>query len=99
MGSWCIREVPLAVDRLFPNHDAVIAIACVIQGIHPTLIMCAGITSGLTTIHTHQKPGIFCVLTTNTIEQAEERAKPNATDNKGYEAALTAIEMVNLTRH
>lgn len=93
-------EVPVIADIIFPKYDAIIAIACVIQGDTPHFdYVCQGITSGITTaIHTHQRPGIFCVLTTNTVEEAEERSKPNSTNNKGYEAALTAIEMANLCR-
>ena len=92
-------EVPLLVDQIFPTVDAVIAIACVIKGDTPHFdYVCQGITSGLTTaIHTHQKPGIFCVLTTNTIEQAQERAQPNSVNNKGYEAAIGALEMLNIS--
>ena len=87
-------EVPVVADKIFPNYDAVIAIACVIKGDTPHFdYVCDAITNGLTTaIHTHQKPGIFCVLTTNTVGQAEERAIPNSPDNKGYEAAIAAIE-------
>ncbi|MEK9727778.1 MAG: 6,7-dimethyl-8-ribityllumazine synthase [Candidatus Margulisiibacteriota bacterium] len=91
-------EVPVIVDRIFPQYDAVIAIACVIQGGTPHFdYVCDSITQGITLANnTHQKPGIFCVLTTNTVEQAEERSKANCTSNKGYEAALAAIEMANL---
>jgi 6,7-dimethyl-8-ribityllumazine synthase len=93
-------EVPLITDLILPEYDAVIAIACVIRGDTPHFdYVCNGITSGLTSaIHTHQKPAIFCVLTTDTVEQAEVRSKPNSTDNKGYEAALGAIEMATLTK-
>ena len=87
-------EVPIIVDNIFPNYDAIIAIACVIRGDTPHFdYVCQGITTGLTSaIHTHQKPGIFCVLTTDTVEQAEVRSKENSKTNKGYEAAIAAIE-------
>ena len=93
-------EVPLIVDSIFPNFDAIIAIACVIRGGTPHFdYVCQSITSGLTSaIHTHQKPGIFCVLTTDTIEQAEVRSKANSKQNKGYEAAIAAIETTNILK-
>ena len=91
-------EVPIVVDRIFPKYDVVIAIACVIRGGTPHFdYVCDGITTGITTaIHTHQKPCIFCVLTTDNEEQAHDRSKENSKDNKGYEAALAAIETANI---
>jgi 6,7-dimethyl-8-ribityllumazine synthase len=90
-------EVPVVANKLFKKVDAVIAIACVIQGDTPHFdYVCNGITQGLNlAIQSNEKPGIFCVLTTNTVAQAEERAIPNAKSNKGYEAAITAIQTVN----
>jgi len=91
-------EVPVVVDKIFPKYDVVIAIACVIRGGTPHFdYVCNGITSGITTaIHNHQKPCIFCVLTTDNEEQAHDRSKPNSKENKGYEAALAAIETANI---
>lgn len=91
-------EVPLAMTRSFDNYDAMIAIACVIQGDTPHFdYVCQGITQGIVSaINEHKKPGVFCVLTTKTVEQATDRARPHCSSNKGYEAALTAIEMVTL---
>ena len=90
-------EVPVVMATKFPNYDAMIAIACVIQGDTPHFdYVCKGITDGVTlAINDHKKPGIFCVLTTNNQREAEERSKPDKT-NKGYEAAISAIEMANL---
>ena len=91
-------EVPVVVEKLLPKVDVVIAIACVIKGDTPHFdYVCQGITSGITqAISQHKKPCIYCVLTTNTIKQAESRAVPHSTANKGYEAALAAIETANL---
>lgn len=91
-------EVPVVAERIFPKYDALIAVACVIKGDTPHFdYVCDAITQGLTLANArHKKPGIFCVLTTNTKAQADERSIPNCTSNKGYEAALTAIEMMNL---
>ncbi|MGC6367610.1 MAG: 6,7-dimethyl-8-ribityllumazine synthase [Candidatus Marinamargulisbacteria bacterium] len=91
-------EVPVVAETIFPKYDAIIAIACVIKGDTPHFdYVCDAITQGMTLANAnHKKPGIFCVLTTNTKAQADERSKPNCTSNKGYEAALTALEMINL---
>ncbi|MGY6214940.1 6,7-dimethyl-8-ribityllumazine synthase [Methylolobus aquaticus] len=94
-------ELPLAVDRVAASGscDAVIAIGAVIRGATPHFDYVAGeCVKGLTA--TSLKYGIpvaFGVLTVDTIEQAVERAGTKA-GNKGAEAAVTAIEMVNLVR-
>ena len=94
-------EVPVVVDKIFPNFDVIVAIACVIRGDTPHFdYVCQGITNGITSaIHAHQKPGIFCVLTTDTVEQAEVRSKENSKTNKGYEAAVAAIETCSVLSH
>ena len=91
-------EIPVVAENIFPNYDALIAIACVIKGDTPHFdYVCDAITQGMTLANaTHKKPGVFCVLTTNTVDEAMARSKPNCPSNKGYEAALGAIEMANL---
>ncbi len=97
-GAW---ELPLAVQRLASagNHDAIIALGCVIRGGTPHFEYVAGECSkqlsGLAL--THDVPISFGVLTTDTIEQAIERAGTKA-GNKGVDAAMAAIEMVDLLR-
>ena len=93
-------EVPVVAETIFPAYDALIAIACVIRGDTPHFdYVCDAITQGMTLANAnHKKPGIFCVLTTNTKAEADARSTPNCTSNKGYEAALTALEMVNLLK-
>jgi 6,7-dimethyl-8-ribityllumazine synthase len=90
-------EVPVVMNQQFPAFDAMIAIACIIKGDTPHFdFVCQGITQGIVLANqAHNKPGIFCVLTTNTNQQAEDRAQPNQS-NKGYEAALGAMEMASL---
>jgi 6,7-dimethyl-8-ribityllumazine synthase len=97
-GAW---EVPVAVQRLCASKkvDAVIALAAVIRGATPHFDYVAGeatkgiaIAQGQTGI-----PVAFGVLTTDTIEQAVERAGTKA-GNKGWDSALSAIEMVSLAR-
>ena len=91
-------EVPVVMAKKFENYDVMIAIACVIKGDTPHFdYVCQGITEGITmAVNDHKKPGIFCVLTTNNQKEAELRSAPNSTSNKGYEAAIAAIEMGNL---
>jgi 6,7-dimethyl-8-ribityllumazine synthase len=79
--------------------DAVICLGCVIQGDTPHFdYICQGVTVGLTevTIKT-RKPVIFGVLTTLNIDQAMDRAGGKL-GNKGEEAALTAIKMLEFER-
>lgn len=94
-------ELPLAVQAMAANgdYDAVIALGAVIRGSTPHFDYVAGEASkGLATVGlSHELPVIFGVLTTDTIEQAIERAGTKA-GNKGAEAALSAVEMVSLLR-
>lgn len=97
-GSW---ELPLIVKTLAEQkrHDAIIALGAVIRGDTPHFDYVAGECAR----HLSQIPletGVpvaFGVLTTNTVEQAIDRAGAKA-GNKGFDAALSAIEMVNVMR-
>lgn len=92
-------EIPLACDRLAVSGrvDAVLALGCVIRGATPHFdYVCSEASKGISAVG--QKTGLpvaFGLLTVDTIEQAIERAGTKA-GNKGVDAALTAIEMVNL---
>lgn len=92
-------EMPVATQRLAQtgNYDAIIGLGAVIRGSTPHFDFVAGEASkGMASVALdHGLPVIFGVLTTDTIEQAIERAGTKA-GNKGAEAAITAIEMVNL---
>ena len=94
-------EIPLALQRLAAGKrfDALIALGAVIRGATPHFDYVAGeCAKGLTHVSLqHDIPVAFGVLTVDTIEQAVERAGTKA-GNKGVDAALTAIEMVNLLR-
>ena len=60
--------------------------------------MCAEVSKGVATVSLNSNiPVIFGVLTTNSIEEAIERAGTKA-GNKGFDAAVTALEMVNLLK-
>lgn len=94
-------EMPLAVDKVAAqrNCDGIVALGAVIRGATPHFDYVAGeCTSGLAAVsRQHGMPIGIGVLTTDTIEQAIERAGTKA-GNKGEEAALAVIEMVNLLR-
>lgn len=97
-GSW---EIPITVKALAGarRHDAIIALSAVIRGDTPHFDYVAGqAASGIA--QTSLDSGIpvaFGVLTTNTVEQALDRAGLKS-GNKGFDAAMTAIEMANLLR-
>ncbi|MCG6869555.1 MAG: 6,7-dimethyl-8-ribityllumazine synthase [Gammaproteobacteria bacterium] len=95
-GAW---ELPLAAKRVAAARraDAVIALGCVIRGSTPHFDYVAGeCAKGLARVSLdHELPVLLGVLTTDTIEQAIERAGTKA-GNKGVDAAMGAIEMVNL---
>jgi 6,7-dimethyl-8-ribityllumazine synthase len=92
-------EIPLAVQRMAASgkYDAVIAVGCVIRGGTPHFDYVAAETAkgiGLVSLNSGV-PVLFGVLTTDSIEQAIERAGTKA-GNKGASAAMAAIEMANL---
>jgi len=97
-GAW---EVPLAVSRIAQSKkvDAIVALAAVIRGATPHFDVIVGeVSKGLAQIQLQMNvPISFGVLTTDTIEQAIERAGTKA-GNKGWDAAVSAIEMVTLLR-
>lgn len=94
-------ELPLVAERLARSgeHDAVIALGCVIRGGTAHFDHVAGeAAKGLAAVASRTGvPVVFGVLTTENVEQAVDRAGVKM-GNKGAEAAATAIEMVNLLR-
>ena len=94
-------EMPLAAQRIAAKKqfDAIIALGAVIRGGTPHFEYVAGeCTKGLAHVSSaYDVPVAFGVLTVDTIEQAIERSGTKA-GNKGVEAAMSAIEMVNLLR-
>ena len=95
-------EMPIAAQRLAAGkrYDAIIALGAVIRGGTPHFEYVAGeCTKGLSSVSMqHDIPVAFGVLTVDSIEQAIERAGTKA-GNKGAEAAMSAIEMINLLRN
>ena len=97
-GSW---EMPVTVSALLSQkrHDAIICLGAVIRGETPHFDYVAGeAAKGLAQASLASGvPVAFGVLTTNTLDQAIDRAGAKG-GNKGFEAAMTAIEMANLLR-
>ncbi len=94
-------EIPLVAKKMAntKKYDAVICLGAVIKGSTPHFdYVCAEASKGIASVSLNTEiPVIFGVLTTDTIEQAIERAGTKA-GNKGYDAAMTAIEMANLLK-
>jgi 6,7-dimethyl-8-ribityllumazine synthase len=94
-------EIPLAAKKMAKSnkYDAVICLGAVIRGATPHFDYVSGeVSKGIASVTLETEvPVIFGVLTTDTIEQAIERAGTKA-GNKGYDAAVTAIEMANLLK-
>ncbi|KAF5053723.1 6,7-dimethyl-8-ribityllumazine synthase [bioreactor metagenome] len=92
-------EIPLAAKKMAQSgkYSAVICLGAVIKGSTPHFdFVSSEVSKGIANVSLETGlPVVFGVLTTDTIEQAIERAGTKA-GNKGYDAACTAIEMVNL---
>lgn len=92
-------EIPLAAKKMAGSekYSAVICLGAVIKGATPHFdFVSSEVSKGIANVSLETGvPVIFGVLTTDTIEQAIERAGTKS-GNKGYDAACTAIEMVNL---
>ena len=94
-------EIPLAAKKMAKSqkYDAVICLGAVIKGSTPHFDFASSeVSKGIASVSLETEvPVIFGVLTTDTIEQAIERAGTKA-GNKGFDAAVTAIEMANLLK-
>jgi len=94
-------EIPLIAKKMAASHqfDAVICLGTVIRGATPHFEYIAGeVAKGVAMVGLETGvPVLFGVLTTDSIEQAVERAGTKA-GNKGFDAACSAIEMANLLR-
>ncbi len=94
-------EIPLVAKKMAQSkkYDAIICLGAVIKGSTPHFdYVCAEASKGISSVSLSEElPVIFGVLTTDTIEQAIERSGTKA-GNKGYDAAVTAIEMANLLK-
>jgi 6,7-dimethyl-8-ribityllumazine synthase len=94
-------EIPLIAKKMAysKKYDGVICLGAVIRGSTPHFeYVSSEVTKGVAHVSLESEiPVIFGVLTTDSIEQAIERAGTKA-GNKGFEAAVTAIEMANLIK-
>ncbi len=97
-GSW---EIPVAVKKFAQRKDidAVVALGVLIRGSTPHFDYIASeVSKGIANISIElSKPVAFGIITADTLEQAIERAGTKM-GNKGWEAALSAIEMANLMK-
>lgn len=94
-------ELPLAAQKMAKSgkYDAVICLGCVIRGAtsHYDLV-CNEVAKGVAKVSLDcDMPVIFGLVTTESIEQAIERAGTKA-GNKGYDSAMSALEMVDLSK-
>ncbi len=94
-------EIPLLAKKMaeLKKYDAIICLGAVIRGSTPHFdFVCAEATKGIASVGMENGiPVILGILTTDTIEQAIERAGTKA-GNKGWEAAVAAIEMADLLK-
>ena len=107
-GDILVKHVPGSFELIYgatwavehAEVDAVIAIGCVIRGDTPHFdYICQGATQGLAELNLRGRiPVIYGLLTCNTMEQAEARTG-GILGNKGTECAVTAIKMVDYSRH
>ena len=97
-GAWELPPTSARIAQLDRN-DAIIALGCVIRGDTPHFdYVCAEVSAGLGVVaRSASIPVLFGVLTTDDHAQALVRAG-DGKDNKGYEATLAALEMVNVYR-
>ena len=92
-------EIPTLAAQLIGSHDALITLGCLLKGdtAHFEFIS-TQVTNEISRVAVEARlPIAFGVITCNTYEQAVERSSPGP-GNKGWEAALAAVEMANLWR-
>jgi 6,7-dimethyl-8-ribityllumazine synthase len=94
-------EIPLAIDKMAASgkYDALVCLGAVIRGDTPHFdYVCDAVTRGVgDAVQTYKIPVGFGVLTTDDVQQAMDRAGVKDA-NKGYEALLTAVEMIHVIR-
>jgi len=95
-------EIPFTAKQLLPGVDGVIALGAVIRGDTPHFhYVCDAANKGVVDLNIQgNKPVVLGVLTTDNIQQAQERAGlvEGGKGNKGAEAALALLEMIDLNR-
>jgi 6,7-dimethyl-8-ribityllumazine synthase len=94
-------ELPVVVQAATASHDAVVALGVVVRGGTPHFeYVCDAVTYGLTRISLDSKTPVGNgVLTTDTVEQALDRAGlPDSSEDKGREAVLAALDAARVLR-
>ncbi len=94
-------EIPFAAKALLPHVDGVVTLGAVIRGETPHFeYVCEAVNSGVMELNMNgDKPVVFGVLTTDTVQQAAERSDESSDfGNKGAEAALALTEMIALNK-
>lgn len=94
-------EIPFTAKALLPHVDGVITLGAVIRGETPHFkYVCEAVNSGVMELNMNgDKPVVFGVLTTDTVQQAAERSDESSDfGNKGAEAALALTEMLALNK-
>lgn len=95
-------EIPVIAKKMASSgkYDAVICVGAVIRGATSHYdYVCAEVSKGIAAVSLESgKPVLFGILTTDTIEQAIERAGTKA-GNKGTDCAMSALEMINLMKN
>ena len=95
-------EIPLIASKMAKSkkYDAIICLGAVVRGATSHYDhVCAEVSKGIASVSLGQDiPVIFGILTTDNLEQAVERAGTKA-GNKGFDAAMSAIEMANLCQN
>lgn len=92
-------EIPFSAKTLLPKVDGIITLGAVIKGDTPHFdYVCQAVNNGVLQLNMeNKKPIVFGVLTTDTVEQASERASAESNfGNKGAEAALALIRMLSV---
>lgn len=91
-------ELPLGAQFLIDEVDAVITIGCVVRGETAHFdYVCQGVTQGIQALNLSSgKPVMFCVLTDDKLKQSKARSGGKL-GNKGVEAAIGALKMLNLS--
>ena len=97
-GAWELPQAASTVLQL-DRHDAIVTLGCVIRGETPHFeYVCSATNNGVAAVALEAPiPVVFGVLTTENRKQALERARERG-DNKGYEAAMAALQMIDLYR-
>ena len=94
-----VFEIPVVISKNLKKYDGFVALGCVIKGQTPHFdFISSSVANGISQLNLKgEVPVIFGVITANNYQQAVERCEDFSYKNKGVEAAVTAINMINFT--